>query len=64
MKNKNSKLLKSFVKYAEANPEQRFYQCLKNWAGVSFVLVATGLNLHDGEFVDIRDTYNWDEKNK
>lgn len=27
----------SFVKYCEQNPDQRFWQALTNWAGMSYV---------------------------
>ena len=30
--------LNSFVAYCIANPEQRFWQSLRNWAGVNFIL--------------------------
>ena len=37
MKDKNSKLLTDFVKYATSHPDERFWQALRNWVGVDFV---------------------------
>lgn len=37
--NKNKGLLQSFVAYCDEHPEQRFWQALRNWSGVSFVQV-------------------------
>jgi hypothetical protein len=31
---RNSLVLESFVEYCIANPNERFYQALRNWAGV------------------------------
>ncbi len=35
--NKNKKLLDGFVKYCAKHPEQRFWQALRNWAGVLYI---------------------------
>ena len=35
--NKNNKLLISFTEYCLDHPEQRFWQALRNWAGVGFI---------------------------
>lgn len=37
---KNSELLAKFVAYCEDNPEQRFWQALRNWSGYPFILVS------------------------
>jgi hypothetical protein len=37
---KNKETLASFVAYCREHPEQRFWQALRNWAGVAFVLVS------------------------
>lgn len=37
MKNKNQKTLNSFIKYAKKNPEQRFWQALRNFSGYDFI---------------------------
>ncbi len=34
---RNSAALASFVAYCEANPEQRFWQALRNWSGHDYV---------------------------
>ena len=46
---KNSKELVSFTNYCLKNPEQRFWQALRNWAGVPFIYKSDGL---------IRDTFH------
>lgn len=52
---RNSKVLKDFVKYCKANPEQRFWQALRNWAGVGFVSVSNGVDF-------MQDTFYWEGK--
>lgn len=52
---KSQKLLKSFIKYCEENPEQRFYQALRNWSGWSFIRAS--MNEEKGE-----DTFYWEDK--
>jgi hypothetical protein len=37
---RNSEVLESFVAYARAHPEQRFWQALLNWSGFRFILVS------------------------
>ena len=39
-KTRNRETLADFVAYCEANPNQRFWQALRNWAGVGFVLLS------------------------
>ena len=34
---KNKKQLESFIVYCKANPEQRFWQALRNWSGSNFI---------------------------
>lgn len=60
MKNKNYKLLKEFTKYCEKHPEQRFWQALRNWAGVGFIKINNSL---DDELGDI-DTFYFEERNR
>ena len=38
VENKNQKQLLSFIEYCTNHPEQRFYQCLRNWSGEKFIL--------------------------
>lgn len=46
---KNQKLLESFSAYCKQNPEQRFWQALRNWCGSPFVGVS---NISDDDYVD------------
>jgi len=54
-KTRNSEVLKSFVKYCKEHPHQRFWQCLRNWVGYSFVYVA-----NETSFDDEIDTFYWE----
>lgn len=40
-KSKNRGLLNCFIKYCELNPEQRFWQALKNWSKWNYILKST-----------------------
>ena len=57
--NKNKKVLTDFVKYCEANPEQRFWQALRNWSGNNFIFVC---NDPSGEG-EVEDTFYFEGKN-
>lgn len=48
---RNRRVLASFVAYCKAHPEERFWQALRNWAGVGFVFVSD--TLAEG----VRDTF-------
>lgn len=75
MKNtKSSKLLESFTSYCEDNPEQRFFQALRNWIGCESLLTwnrkKEGFN---GDYcmlspaleeLGCEDTFYWQDKNK
>ena len=39
MKSKNSTTLDSFTDYCRQNPDQRFWQALRNWIEADFVLL-------------------------
>lgn len=54
---RNSKQLASFVNYCLKNPEQRFFQALRNWAQVAFILKAKGYDFERGTYTDIEDTF-------
>ena len=41
METRDQKLKMSFIDYLEKHPELRFWQALRNWANVSFVLTST-----------------------
>ena len=55
---RNSKLLRSFMKYAEKHPQERFWQALLNWSGLPYVCWGKmGSKLEVGG-----DTYYWEGK--
>lgn len=52
---KSEKTLKSFIKYCEDHPEQRFWQALRNWSGFHFII---GRNTSpNGNDVEDKDTF-------
>jgi phage terminase large subunit GpA-like protein len=58
IKSKNQKVLNNFIKYCQENPDQRFYQALRNWCGYSFVLrTNTNSWALDKHKLQIEDTY-------
>lgn len=57
MKNRNSKVLKDFVKYCKEHPEERFWQALRNWSGHAFIFAGK-------EWLLARDTFYFEGKNK
>jgi hypothetical protein len=58
-KTRNSEVLASFVAYCEANPEQRFWQALRNWTKYNFVLVS---NQPPSPWAGFEDTFYWEGK--
>lgn len=50
-------MLKSFISYCEAHPDERFWQALRNWVGWDRVLVANGHLESD----PLQDTFYWEE---
>lgn len=62
MQSKNSVLLKDFVQFCEEHPDQRFYQALRNWMQVPFLLV--GQLGYEEEIKKIQDTFYWEGKNE
>jgi hypothetical protein len=57
---KNLSTLTSFTDYCYDHPELRFWQALRNWAGVDYVLVSDKCPV----FKDQQDTFYWTEKTK
>jgi len=56
MNKKNKKLLADFLEYLVANPDQRFWQALRNWSGAEKINFETkGYQI---------DTFYWNEKDK
>jgi hypothetical protein len=67
--NKNEKHLASFTAYCVANPNQRFFQALRNWMResdpkIQFVLTAESLDVRNRKetYKSIRDTFYWEEE--
>lgn len=57
---RNQKLLESFTVYCKQNPDQRFWQALRNWCGWPFMYASTRLiekAPHDGV---LKDTFYWE----
>lgn len=54
---KNSQELKSFIDYCLKNPEQRFWQALRNWSGWQFIGVSKDLK-------NWEDTFYWEKTKK
>lgn len=60
---RNSKVLASFIAYCQQYPDQRFWQALRNWCGMPFVIVSA-LAPHDilaSHCVGVAyDTFYWE----
>ncbi len=52
MESKNRDTLTEFVLFCEKHPEFRFWQALRNWAGVRFIFVRTTGDRMEGDLVD------------
>lgn len=65
MENKNKEILEAFVKYCEEHPEERFWQALRNWTDVDYILFGATSNTKglestaslDGLKVYVEDTF-------
>ena len=57
-KTRNSELLTSFNLYCKENPNQSFWQALRNWAGVGFILVSDSPQIDGATIVD---TFYWEK---
>jgi hypothetical protein len=55
---RNQKSLESFTKYCKENPEQRFFQALRNWIRITIDPRWNWLCVSDGK--DTKDTFNWE----
>lgn len=65
VKTRNSEVLADFVAYCQAHPEERFWQCLRNWAcSENFLLFSTHgpweLKTNGDRAVRIVDTFSWE----
>lgn len=62
IKNKNMDTLGDFLEFCLQNPEQRFWQALKNFTGVDKICVEKyNKELNDSIY---EDTFYWKDKNK
>jgi len=59
---RNAKTLDSFVTYCKANPELRFWQALRNWAGFNFIYASDEARDY-GYRVNAHDTFYWAGRN-
>jgi hypothetical protein len=58
---RNSDLLDDFTEYCRDNPNERFWQALRNWSGQAFIMaVRTG---GDYDRANPKDTFYWDARN-
>ena len=57
MKSKNKKTLDSFIKYCKRNPEQRFWQALRNWSGYAFIFGQRGCTSYEYVHGEYEDTF-------
>lgn len=62
-KSKNIKLVHEFANYCLKNPEMRFWQALRNWAGVAYVM-AGDLTDPEHKVNTLKDTFYWNGKNE
>ena len=70
-KSKNMKLAFSFYEFCVEHPELRFWQSLRAWSGVPYVLTSNYFesNMFDNSRmkdlnIEIADTFYWEGKNK
>lgn len=59
---KSRDLLDSFTEYCRENPTERFWQALRNWAGVSFIYASSGHG-DAARKEKARDTFYWEARN-
>lgn len=59
---RNQKLLEEFTAYCQANPEQRFWQALRNWSGADSIWWFDPAE--DGDHGEGCDTFYWEGKNE
>lgn len=63
------KTKEDFVKYLEEHPDERFWQAVRNFSGMSYILACDRRGnftdgMFDGEWIDPVDTYYWEGKNE
>jgi hypothetical protein len=55
-------LLNSFTDYCHDHPSERFWQALRNWAGVSFIWASSGHG-DSASKEKAKDTFYWQARN-
>lgn len=63
-KNRNQIVLDSFVEYCKQHPNERFWQCLRNWCGANYIFTSSGYDIDKNEVIGADDTFYWEEKDK
>ena len=59
MKSKNSEVLRDFVAYCIAHPEERFWQALRNWVRAPYIFIGDHLG---SEVQGGKDTFYFTKK--
>ena len=54
---RNSEVLADFTQYCYTHPDERFWQALRNWAGVNFILISELPPYELSEKGNLRDTF-------
>lgn len=55
--NKNQKQLDDFIEYCNKHPQERFWQCLRNWSETPFILKGQSFNIETRQYEDLKDTF-------
>ena len=61
---RNEQLLDSFTSYCEANPNQRFWQALRNWVGWGFIYASNFSEEEMDSQGHLKDTFYWEVNKK
>jgi hypothetical protein len=64
MKTRNSEVLTDFIAYCLLHPDERFWQALRNWVGVKFIVFASRFDYDYCSFLGTRDTFYFEGKDK
>lgn len=62
--NKNQEQLVDFMQFVADHPELRFWQAIRAFTNVPFVLVAAGQDHETGTFTGVRDTFYFEDINE
>lgn len=58
---KNTATLASFVFYCKENPDQRFWQALRNWSGYGYIFASKKMS--PDLLKHFEDTFYWEGRN-